>query len=87
MLLPVREVLMMYFMDRLTNVAADWHTKVFDNEYAAYWRSEVPSWARKGFALSKALPTESQPTMSKHAFDFVRFKSPCHQTFVPWPSC
>lgn len=58
MLLPVREALMMYCMDRLTNVA-DWHTKVFDNEYVAYWRSEVPSWARKSFALSKALPTET----------------------------
>lgn len=74
LLLPVREALMMYFMDRLTNVAG-WHTKVFDDEYLAYWRSEVPSWARQNFALSQALPTELLPTMSKHPFDFVCFKS------------
>lgn len=86
MLLPVRNALMMYFVDRLTNVAG-WHTKVFDDEYLAYWRSEVPSWARQNFALSQALPTELLPTMSKHAFDFVCFKSPCHKKLVPWPSC
>lgn len=79
MLLPVREVLMMYFMDRLTNVPG-WHIKVFDDDYVAYWRGKVPSWGRKRFALSQALPTKSIPTISNHAFEFVRFKSPCHQT-------
>lgn len=75
-LLPVREVVMMILMDRLTD-KPNWHEKVFDDAIVAKWRDEALTQDEEDvyddIVQGKKIPMPDRSRiMTPAAFDYVR---------------